>query len=105
MDTFTEIIKDIHLPVAEALWASIDHLTNTEDVTITTDLACKYAQVVSLLIKKKVTLTPSVNDIEEYIEGLTMKWAGIGMTGADLALVEAYVLASFGFTGDELDDF
>jgi len=104
MDQFTEITKDIHSPVAQALSEAITFFTAMGNTTITTDMACKYAQAVTVLIKKKVTPTPSVKDIEEYIEGLTVKLAGIGWTSYDIALVEAYVLATFGFTGDELDD-
>lgn len=103
MDTFTEITKNIHLPVAEALSEMIEFLTELGDLTITTDKACKYAQNVSLMIKHKVTPFPSVKDIAKYIEGIALKFVmENGMNSSDIALVEAYVFATFGFTGDEL---
>ncbi len=102
MEPFTEITKDIYLPVAVALSDAIEFFTELGDLTITTDMACKYAQNVSLMIKHKVTPFPSVKDIAEYIEGIALKFAENGMNSSDIALVEAYVFATFGFTGDEL---
>ena len=108
MDTndiiFKVIVNGVHTPVSDSLRFDIDYLTSEEDCTVTTEWACKTSSGYVQDILENVTLTPSVVDITEYMEELVETFLESGMTLTDLSLVEAYVMAAFGFVGDECED-
>lgn len=101
---FKVIVNGVHTPASDSLRFSIDHLTTSEDCTVSTEWACKTASSHAKSIMDNVTLTPSVVDINEYMEEQVCSFLECGMTLTDLSLVEAYVMATFGFTGDECEE-
>jgi len=103
-ETFTAITADIETPVADSLADAVDYYTSQDDLTITVDVAMSAARVAAAKIAVQVTPTPSVRDIETFMSEQLVSFLQHGKTVTDLSLIEAYVLAAYGFTGDELHE-
>ena len=103
-ETFTAVTADIEIPVADSLADAVDYYTSQDDLTITVDVAMSAARVAVAKIAVQITPTPSVRDIEKFMSEQLVSFLQHGKTVTDLSLIEAYVLAAYGFTGDELDE-
>lgn len=105
---FTALVAEIDNPVALYLRTAEKIADDFGRLTLSPEKCALLAGGVIAMIKHKVTKTPSTNDIREYMDSMSARFDDEGLTLDDRHLIEAYVNAGFGFTGEEcleIDDF
>lgn len=102
-ETLFALAKECDSPVAARLREQVDYYLAMSDINLTVEQASRMAGQAIRLIVSTVTPTPSVVDIGEFVESEMFGLFGYGLSLSDVGLVEAHIVAGFGFTGYECD--